>query len=322
MRNPSWSRDELILALELYFKIDYGQMNGTNIKVKNLSNLLTLMNLHNGFSRSVNSVALKLANFKVNDPNYKGKGMKGVGKLEENIYKEFSQNKDLLYKTSNKIKQEVIHQRKVSFINWLKINGKPNGIPYKEKTILIYASQVEKNILKEFSINTEGLTLYELIDLYELKKIENILYTGIDNKKRRDLRSAFQCYLRYVQNNSMYDENIILKEEESYTEGGKKVYISKKAERNIKLREKAISIHGTTCKVCAFNFEEIYGIWGKGFIEVHHLIPLGTGDNQIRITDPKKDLIVLCANCHRMVHRKKGITLTVEELKQKLKTQS
>ncbi|GHT42114.1 hypothetical protein FACS189437_09810 [Bacteroidia bacterium] len=29
-------------------------------------------------------------------------------------------------------------------------------------------------------------------------------------------------------------------------------------------------------------------------------------------------LIVVCANCHRMIHRKKGITLTLEELKQKI----
>ena len=35
--------------------------------------------------------------------------------------------------------------------------------------------------------------------------------------------------------------------------------------------------------------------------------------------NPETDLIVLCANCHRMVHRKKGMTLTIEELKEKIK---
>jgi 5-methylcytosine-specific restriction protein A len=62
----------------------------------------------------------------------------------------------------------------------------------------------------------------------------------------------------------------------------------------------------------------MYGEGGKGFIEVHHLHPLGDNTTTERITDPAKDLIVVCANCHWMIHRKKGITLTLDELKQKI----
>ncbi|WP_281321905.1 HNH endonuclease [Flavobacterium aestivum] len=326
MRNPPWNREELILALDLYFKIDYGLMHGTHPKIKALSNLLSLKNEGNGFSRSASSVSLKFANFKRIDPNFEGKGMIGGSQLEESIWQEFYQNKKELQIIASNLKSSIINQRKALFTNWLEKNGKPNGIPYQKGTISIYANQIDHIILKEFSINIEGLSLYELIDLNELKKIENSLYDGIDSKKRRDLRSAFQSYVRFVQYSNVNIEGTILgeeeDEEESYTEGKKKVYISKKAERNIKLREKAINIHGTTCKVCTFNFGKTYGSWGEGFIEVHHLIPLGGEDDKIRITDPKKNLIVLCANCHRMVHRKKGITLTVEELKQKLTTQS
>lgn len=137
------------------------------------------------------------------------------------------------------------------------------------------------------------------------------------------MRSAFQSYLRFVQDNFLLSDFEILDNEgESYTEGGNKVFISRKAERNMNLRRKAIKIHGVTCMACDFNFANTYGSWGEGFIEVHHLIPLRNGIFEERITDPEKDLIVLCANCHRMVHRKKGITLTVEELKKKIKTLS
>ena len=41
-------------------------------------------------------------------------------------------------------------------------------------------------------------------------------------------------------------------------------------------------------------------------------------DGNKRETDPKTDLAILCANCHRMVHRKKSTTLTIDELKSKL----
>jgi 5-methylcytosine-specific restriction protein A len=48
-------------------------------------------------------------------------------------------------------------------------------------------------------------------------------------------------------------------------------------------------------------------------------MPLNENKGKIIKTDPKTDLTVVCANYHRMIHKKKGITLTVEELREKLK---
>ena len=56
------------------------------------------------------------------------------------------------------------------------------------------------------------------------------------------------------------------------------------------------------CEVCAFDYERSYGEHGKGFIEAHHLRPLSElprEGGRIRLAD----LILLCANCHRMIHR-------------------
>lgn len=104
----------------------------------------------------------------------------------------------------------------------------------------------------------------------------------------------------------------------SITEGGVKVAVSQKIERNPKLRNEAIKIHGLICKVCGFDFQKTYGDWGKDFIEVHHISPLGQSKNTKVQTDPNNDLTVLCSNCHSMVHRKSGTTLTLEELKNKI----
>lgn len=103
---------------------------------------------------------------------------------------------------------------------------------------------------------------------------------------------------------------------EARTEGGEKVYVSVRYERDPKLRAEAIRLQGVACVACGFNFEQAYGELGKGFAEVHHVVPLA--DAGLRETDPGTDLAVLCANCHRMVHRKRGVCLSIEELKQHL----
>lgn len=97
------------------------------------------------------------------------------------------------------------------------------------------------------------------------------------------------------------------------TEGGVTVRISRTAERDPALRTEAVRIHGTDCAGCGFSFGRAYGAWGENYIEIHHVIPLGDGKE--RRTDPQTDLIPLCANCHRMVHRRPGTCLSLEELR-------
>jgi len=113
--------------------------------------------------------------------------------------------------------------------------------------------------------------------------------------------------------NQLISEDNLNSDSSVYTEGKQKVYISKKRERNAKLRKKAIEIHGSSCMVCDFNFGEKYGSLGDGFIEVHHVKPISEYRKE-KPTNPELDLVVLCANCHRMVHRKKDYVLSVDEL--------
>lgn len=57
----------------------------------------------------------------------------------------------------------------------------------------------------------------------------------------------------------------------------------------------------------------MYGERGKDYIEVHHVVPLASREEEATV-NPDTDLVVLCANCHRMIHRKKNEILTLEEL--------
>ncbi|MEU4807923.1 HNH endonuclease [Nocardia fluminea] len=65
------------------------------------------------------------------------------------------------------------------------------------------------------------------------------------------------------------------------------------------------------CEVCQFDFEKVYPGHGSGYAEVHHINPLHITQ---RVENTIDDLIVLCANCHRMIH-KGGRALTPHELR-------
>ena len=66
--------------------------------------------------------------------------------------------------------------------------------------------------------------------------------------------------------------------------------------------------------ICGFDFGQKYGELGKGYIEVHHIKPLATWEQEV-VINPETDLICVCANCHRMLHRFKNYIVPVEELK-------
>lgn len=108
---------------------------------------------------------------------------------------------------------------------------------------------------------------------------------------------------------------------ENGLEGKRKKIYTTKYERSSENRKKAIQIHGTRCMVCDFDFEEVYGELGKDFIEVHHTKPLSSLEQEITI-NPEEDLVCLCSNCHRMIHRRRDKILSVKELKEVMQEQS
>lgn len=60
------------------------------------------------------------------------------------------------------------------------------------------------------------------------------------------------------------------------------------------------------CEVpgCGFDFEAIYGELGARYAQVHHLAQLAATDRPR--ANRLKDLAIVCANCHAMIHRRGG----------------
>lgn len=111
-RNPAWTRDELILALELYFAEPSARGDDTHWAIQRLSEELNALPVHPQTDRSklfrnVNGVALKLANFKRLDPAYIVRGRRGLShgsELEEQVWKEFAEDSERLVRIARAIR--------------------------------------------------------------------------------------------------------------------------------------------------------------------------------------------------------------------------
>jgi len=104
-----------------------------------------------------------------------------------------------------------------------------------------------------------------------------------------------------------------ISDEVLYYEGAVKRVNVNRYERDVEARAICIQKYGARCSVCGFDFGEKFGDIGRGFIHVHHLVPLSTIREGYEV-DPIKDLRPICPNCHAMIHRKNP-PYTIEELK-------
>ena len=86
----NWTREEHILAFNLYCQIPFGTIHIRNPRIMELAKLL---------GRSVGSVSRKLANFSRLDPFLRQRGIKGLehgAKGEEEVWKEFVEKPEAL----------------------------------------------------------------------------------------------------------------------------------------------------------------------------------------------------------------------------------
>jgi 5-methylcytosine-specific restriction protein A len=237
-RNPTWSRDELILTLDLYVQFQGNPPGKTSKNILEISDLLnkmgaTIANRKKDF-RNPNGVYMKVMNFRRFDPTYISQGKKGLqrgGKLEEDVWHDFAIDPHRLSETANAIRLIVIK----------------GDVPE--------ASEEED---EEFAEAEEGRILTRIHRSRERSR------KLVENKKASVL----------------------------------------KANGHLK------------CEACSFDFEATYGKRGKGFIEAHHVNPVHTlvAGQKTKL----EDLVLLCSNCHRIVHTQRP-WLTVDELHQLFK---
>lgn len=90
-----------------------------------------------------------------------------------------------------------------------------------------------------------------------------------------------------------------------FTEGSRVQRTHLRVERNREAVNKAKQLWrekgALNCSICGFDFGKTYGARGMGYIEFHHKTPLSAlkGVRHTKVSD----LIALCSNCHRVIHR-------------------
>lgn len=237
-RNPPWTRDELILALDLYFQENPLHTSQKNPKIVELSFVLNKLPVHTDrpqeeLFRNPNGVYMKMCNYLRLDPSNEAAGLTAGGKLEKVVWKEFAGDRDRLSKVAAAIRAGI-----------------------------------------------------EVVSSQDVEKL------GIDEDP-----------------------------DEEFPEGRVLTALHRRRERSRKVvRKKKEAVLAATgalcCEACDFDFVVQYGDLGHGFAECHHKTPVSELKNtrSTRLSD----LAILCANCHRMIHRSRPI-LTVEGLRQLIK---
>ncbi len=86
IRKP-WREDELLLALNLYSKLQFGQLHSRNSKIIRLAEYM---------GRTPGSVAMKLCNFASIDPELPRKGLSGASNLDREMWKRFFSDESLI----------------------------------------------------------------------------------------------------------------------------------------------------------------------------------------------------------------------------------
>ncbi|MCE4937472.1 HNH endonuclease [Aliivibrio fischeri] len=137
---------------------------------------------------------------------------------------------------------------------------------------------------------------------FRLSNIVNSIGLCANDDVLLDYRNK-QLYL-YGSNELENTLDILLPEEveTDFFEGAKKSIVVNKYERNHNAKIKCIEKYGTTCVICGFNSEDIYGVDAKNIIHVHHITPISELGCEYKI-DPINDLRPVCPNCHAVIHR-------------------
>lgn len=107
--NPKWSRDETILALDLYFECAGHIPSGEDVRVQRLSKVLRSLPCHDRASkkdsfRNPDGVAFKLQNLR---QLATGKGLSNVSEMDRKVWSEFGSDPEKVKQLAGLIKGAV-----------------------------------------------------------------------------------------------------------------------------------------------------------------------------------------------------------------------
>lgn len=186
-------------------------------------------------------------------------------------------------------------------------------------------SQKVRNLIAHKTFERFGYANYhdrniEITELgrQHLRENEEFLrYLLVNDFSYQDIASSLSSIEQHPERHTIqtFDENTVI------IEGTQRIVQSAVYTRSRQLRDFAIAQFTEdgriSCRACLFNFQDFYGEIGAGFIEIHHVRPVFQyegQDTERTLEQAIENLCPICSNCHRIVHRNRATTMSIDNL--------
>lgn len=198
MANRIWTREELILAFNLYLKLPFGKLHHRTPEIIHLAHII---------DRTADAVAMRLSNFASVDPYHQERGIKGLTggiKQVEPIWNEFVNNKAELLFESERILAELEKQTiETKFTEILSGTENLKG----ETKIREVKTRVNQNVFRQIVLsNYSGKCAITGIDLPDLLVASHILPWSQNEEERLNPENGICLSALY---DRAYDKGLI-----------------------------------------------------------------------------------------------------------------
>ncbi len=176
MKRRVWTREELILAFNLYLKLPFGKMHKGNSEVINLSGLI---------NRTPSAVAMRLTNFASIDPFHQERGVVGLtgGRKQcQPIWDEFNENReDLIFESEEIIADKENSTVETKYENILQDISKYQG----EEKIRQVKTRVNQSVFRQIILSSySGRCAVSGINIPELLNASHIIPWSKNEQER------------------------------------------------------------------------------------------------------------------------------------------
>lgn len=190
-----WTEDELIVVLDLYFKLPFGKLHRNNPEVKALARLI---------GRTDNSVALRLANFAACDPYILESGRHGMPQGRDRclpIWDLYADNKEALFLKAQEIRARLAHKTIEQSLSL-----KPEDFIGREREAVI-RTRVNQTAFRNMILNNyESRCALTGIDIPELLVASHIKPWAVDETNRLNPSNGICLSPLY---DKMFDKGLI-----------------------------------------------------------------------------------------------------------------
>ena len=186
---------------------------------------------------------------------------------------------------------------------WTTTSDEPSqikvGVEVNEVRLTLHEGMVPRNIVKQHSVLSNSIIIRQ--------PQHSVFRLSVDEAKSLLLLWSGQSEKISDQTDGEYEGRIRLHQH----------YMRERSYKIVQLKKDQFkSDNGRLfCELCSFDFAEHYPpTLATDFIEVHHIISISSLETQTRTT--LDDLIVVCSNCHRMIHRTNDTQINLNMLRE------